>query len=207
MSIPVYNLKGEVVGNEEIPRGFSIPPHYFSIFEDIRYVRSALRRGTASTKTRAEVRGGGRKPWRQKGTGRARHGSIRSPIWRGGGVVFGPKPRSFRISIPKKVKKLAIRSSISDKIINDKLFVLKGVKFDKVSTKEATALIKSLKLSGSILFVFSDENGEVELSMRNLPKVKPLFWNKVNTYDVVKHENLVVTEEAYKNMKEVWGNV
>ncbi|MBC7195094.1 MAG: 50S ribosomal protein L4 [Caldisericia bacterium] len=207
MNIPVYDIEGKVIESEEIPEKFSIPPHYHSIFLSIRYIRNSLRRGTASTKKRGEVSGGGRKPWRQKGTGRARQGSIRSPLWKGGGVVFGPKPRSFRISIPKKVKKLGILSSISAKLNESKLYIVNGIKFEKPSTKDAVKLLNRLNLSGSTLFVFEDSNGEVLLSMRNIPKVTPMNYRFLNTYDILKHENLVLTKEAYEKVKEVWGNV
>lgn len=207
MNIPVYDIEGKVLESEEIPEVFSIPPHYHSLFLTIRYIRNALRRGTASTKKRGEVSGGGRKPWRQKGTGRARQGSIRSPLWKGGGVVFGPKPRSFRIEIPKKVKRLGFLSAISTKLSENKIFVVSGVKFDKPSTKEAISLMSKLNLLGSTLFVFSDENGEVLLSMRNIPKILPIHFRFLNTYDIIKHENLVLTKEAFEKVKEVWANV
>jgi len=207
MNIPVYDIEGKVIDSEEIPEKFSIPPHYHSIFLSIRYIRNALRRGTASTKKRGEVSGGGRKPWRQKGTGRARQGSIRSPLWKGGGVVFGPKPRSFRISIPKKVKRLSLLSSISAKLNENKLFIVNGIKYDKPSTKEAVKLLNKLNLTTSTLFVFDDRNGEVLLSMRNIPKITPIHYRFLNTYDILRHDNLVLTKEAYEKVKEVWGNV
>jgi large subunit ribosomal protein L4 len=207
MNIPVYDIEGKVIESEEIPEKFSIPPHYHSLFLSIRYIRNALRRGTASTKKRGEVSGGGRKPWRQKGTGRARQGSIRSPLWKGGGVVFGPKPRSFRISIPKKVKRLSLLSSISIKLNENKLFVVNGIKYDKPSTKEAVKLLNKLNLTTSTLFVFDDRNGEVLLSMRNIPKITPIHYRFLNTYDILRHDNLVLTKEAYEKVKEVWGNV
>jgi large subunit ribosomal protein L4 len=207
MNIPVYDIEGKLIDSEEIPEKFSIPPHYHSLFLSIRYIRNALRRGTASTKKRGEVSGGGRKPWRQKGTGRARQGSIRSPLWKGGGVVFGPKPRSFRISIPKKVKRLSLLSSISTKLNENKLFVVNGIKYDKPSTKEAVKLLNKLNLTTSTLFVFDDRNGEVLLSMRNIPKITPIHYRFLNTYDILRHDNLVLTKEAYEKVKEVWGNV
>jgi len=207
MNIPVYDIEGKVIESEEIPQVFTIPPHYHSLFLSIRYIRNALRRGTASTKKRGEVRGGGRKPWRQKGTGRARQGSIRSPLWKGGGVVFGPKPRSFRIEIPKRVKRLGFLSSISVKLNENKLFIVNGIKFEKPSTKEALHLLNKLNLVGSTLFVFDDSNGEVLLSMRNIPKVLPIHYRFLNSYDILRHENIVMTKEAYEKVKEVWGNV
>lgn len=207
MNIPVYDIEGKVIESQEIPEVFSIPPHYHSLFLSIRYIRNALRRGTASTKKRGEVRGGGRKPWRQKGTGRARQGSIRSPLWKGGGVVFGPKPRSYRIEIPKRIKKLGLLSSISAKLNESKFYVVSGIKFEKPSTKDGVKLLNKLNILGSTLFVFSDENGEVLLSMRNIPKVLPLHYRFLNSYDILKHENLVLTKEAYEKVKEVFGNV
>jgi len=195
-----------LVENEEIPEKFNIPPHYNSMFDHIRYVRNSLRRGTASTKRRAEVSGGGRKPWRQKGTGRARQGSIRSPIWKGGGVVFGPKPRSFKISVPDKVKKLSIKSSISQKLIDEKLIIVKDVIFEKPSTKNALEFLRNLNINTPTLVVYSNENGEVQKSFRNIVKVTPLFYQFINSYEILKHDYLLITKEAYLKIKEVWGN-
>jgi|YelNatPaOPRAMG01_1025707.scaffolds.fasta_scaffold01396_4 large subunit ribosomal protein L4 len=206
MSIPVYDIEGKIVENEEFPENFNIPPHYNSIFAHIRYVRNALRRGTASTKRRGEVSGGGRKPWRQKGTGRARQGSIRSPIWKGGGVVFGPKPRSYRISIPDKVKKLSIKSSINQKLIEEKIIIVKDVVFEKPSTKNAFEFLKKLNINSSALVVYSNENGEVQRSFRNIEKVTPLYYQFINSYEILRHEYLIITKEAYSKIKEVWGN-
>ncbi|HOK17928.1 MAG TPA: 50S ribosomal protein L4 [Caldisericia bacterium] len=206
MSIPVYDKEGKLVENEEIPEKFNIPPHYNSMFDHIRYVRNSLRRGTASTKRRAEVSGGGRKPWRQKGTGRARQGSIRSPIWKGGGVVFGPKPRSFKISVPDKVKKLSIKSSISQKLIDEKLIIVKDVIFEKPSTKNALEFLRNLNINTPTLVVYSNENGEVQKSFRNIVKVTPLFYQFINSYEILKHDYLLITKEAYLKIKEVWGN-
>jgi len=206
MSIPVYDIEGKIVENAEFPENFNIPPHYNSIFAHIRYVRNALRRGTASTKRRGEVSGGGRKPWRQKGTGRARQGSIRSPIWKGGGVVFGPKPRSYRISIPDKVKKLSIKSSINQKLIEEKIIIVKDVVFEKPSTKNAFEFLKKLNINSSALVVYSNENGEVQRSFRNIEKVTPLYYQFINSYEILRHEYLIITKEAYSKIKEVWGN-
>lgn len=206
MSIPVFDLDGKLVESEEFPEKFNVPPHYNSIFDHIRFVRNALRRGTASTKRRGEVSGGGRKPWRQKGTGRARQGSIRSPIWKGGGVVFGPKPRSYRISIPDKVKKLSIKSSINQKLTDEKIIIIKDVFFEKPSTKDASLLLKKLNINSSALIVYSNENGEVQKSFRNIIKITPLHYQFINSFEILKHEYLVITKEAYLKIKEVWGN-
>ncbi len=206
MSIPIYDIEGKLIEKEEFPETFNIPPHYNSVFSHIRYIRCGLRRGTASTKRRGEVAGGGRKPWRQKGTGRARQGSIRSPIWKGGGVVFGPKPRSFEISIPKKVKKLAIRSCISQKLLEEKLFIIKDLFFDKPNAKRAKDIMNKLNINTSLLVVYSDENGEILKSFRNIEKVKPVRYQYLNSLDILKHEYLLITKEAYLKLKEVWGN-
>lgn len=206
MSIPVYDKEGKIVESEEFPEEFNIPPHYNSIFDHIRYVRNSLRRGTASTKRRGEVSGGGRKPWRQKGTGRARQGSIRSPIWKGGGIVFGPEPRNFKTSIPDNVKKLSIKSSISQKLIDEKLIIVKDVVFEKPSTKNALEFLRKLNINSPTLVVYSDENGEVKKSFRNIVKVTPLFYQFINSYEILKHDYLLMTKEAYLKIKEVWGN-
>lgn len=206
MSIPVFDLEGKLVESEEFQEKFNVPPHYNSIFDHIRFIRNALRRGTASTKRRGEVSGGGRKPWRQKGTGRARQGSIRSPIWKGGGVVFGPKPRSYRISIPDKVKKLSIKSSINQKLNDEKIMIIKDIYFEKPNTKDASLLLKKLNINSSALIVYSNENGEVQKSFRNINKITPLYYQFINSFEILKHEYLVITKEAYLKIKEVWGN-
>lgn len=203
MSIPIYDIEGKLIEKEELPDKFTLPPHYSSVFSHIRYIRNALRRGTASTKRRGEVSGGGRKPWRQKGTGRARQGSIRSPLWKGGGVVFGPKPRSFEISLPKKVKNLAVKSSISQKLIEEKLFIIKDLNFDKPSSKRAKEIIDKLNIKTSLLVVFSEENGELEKSFRNLKRVKPINYRFLNSLDILKYDYMLITKEAYLKIKEV----
>ncbi|HQO99832.1 MAG TPA: 50S ribosomal protein L4, partial [Caldisericia bacterium] len=142
----------------------------------------------------------------QKGTGRARQGSIRSPIWKGGGVVFGPKPRNFKTSIPDNVKKLSIKSSISQKLIDEKLIIVKDVVFEKPSTKNALEFLRKLNINSPTLVVYSDENGEVKKSFRNIVKVTPLFYQFINSYEILKHDYLLMTKEAYLKIKEVWGN-
>jgi len=162
------------------------------------------RQGTKSTKTRAEVRGGGRKPWRQKGTGRARQGSIRSPQWTGGGVVFAPKPRDFSIRLNKKQKRLALKSALTDKVNNGKLVVLEHLDLPEIKTKAMIDVCEKLELDGA-LFVMTGSNKNTMLSARNIPGIKTAAVNTINVYDILKHDSFVVTKEAVEQMQEVYA--
>lgn len=165
---------------------------------------AAKRQGTASTKTRSEVRGGGRKPWRQKGTGRARHGSIRSPLWVGGGIIFGPKPRSYDKNIPKKKKKKAVKIVLSDKVNNEALFVLDELSFSEPKTKNAVRLLENLELTGEkVLLLLPEKDEAIYLSARNIPAVEILTAESANTYDIINNDFVVTTEAALSRLEEV----
>ncbi|MCF8008535.1 MAG: 50S ribosomal protein L4 [Halanaerobiales bacterium] len=165
-----------------------------------------VRRGTASTKTRSEVRGGGRKPWRQKGTGRARHGSIRSPLWVGGGITFGPKPRSYNQKVNKKMKRLALKSVLTDKLINDSIMILDELKLDQVKTKKMVELLDTLGLKDKkVLIVLPGKDKNLYLSARNIPHVKTLVLDGLNTYDLLNNDVILMSEEAVRKIEEVLG--
>ena len=188
----------EINAPEEV---LSYPVKEHLIYEAVVNYRANQRRGTASTKTRAEVRGGGRKPWRQKGTGRARAGSTRSPLWRSGGVTFGPKPRDYSYKMPKKAKRNALKSALSMKFAERQIIVLDSLEFKEPKTKEGANFLKTLKLE-SALVIDSQENRNLFLSLRNIPKIKAVDFNHVNIYDVLNHKSLVFTQKAFESMME-----
>jgi large subunit ribosomal protein L4 len=180
---------------------FSYPPKEHLIYEAVVNYRANQRRGTASTKTRGEVRGGGHKPWRQKGTGRARAGSSRSPIWKKGGTTFGPKPRDYSYKLPKKAKKNALKSAISMKFAENKIFVLESLEFKEPKTKAGVDLLKKLKLE-SALFIDKNDNKNLFLSLRNIPKVKVIDGDNMTVYDVLNHHSLVFAQRAFESLME-----
>lgn len=188
----------EINAPEEI---LSYPVKEHLIYEAVVNYRANQRRGTASTKTRAEVRGGGRKPWRQKGTGRARAGSTRSPLWRSGGITFGPKPRDYSFKMPRKAKRNALKSVLAMKFAENQIIVLDSLKFKEPKTKLGADFLKKLKLE-SALVIDNHDNRNVFLSLRNIPKVKAIDHNQVNIYDVLNHESLVFTKKAFESLME-----
>ena len=190
---------GEVTLNDAI---FGIEPNKSVVFDAVTMQRASLRQGTHAVKNRSEVRGGGRKPWRQKGTGRARQGSIRSPQWRGGGVVFGPTPRSYSYKLPKKVRRLAIKSVLSSKVLNDELVVVDALAFDAPKTKEFRQVLQNLNVDGKALVVVENENQFTALSARNLPGVKVVAPNNVSVLDVIAHDKLILTQSALTQVEE-----
>ncbi|MFL2095474.1 50S ribosomal protein L4 [Marinilactibacillus psychrotolerans] len=190
---------GEVTLNDAV---FGIEPNESVVFDAITMQRASLRQGTHAVKNRSAVRGGGRKPWRQKGTGRARQGSIRSPQWRGGGVVFGPTPRSYSYKLPKKVRRLAIRSALSSKVLDKELIVVEGLNFDAPKTKEFRAVLTNLDVNKKVLVVLENDNDFAALSARNLPGVKIVAPNNVSVLDVVAHDNLIITKAALEKVEE-----
>ncbi|MDD2435352.1 MAG: 50S ribosomal protein L4 [Bacilli bacterium] len=202
--LSVLNTKGEKVSdialNETI---WGIEPNDAVLYDAIRLAHNNQRQGTASTKTRAEVSGGGRKPWRQKGTGRARQGSIRSPQWVGGGVVFGPAQRNFTVKMNRKEKRLALKSALSYKVINSNLIILDNLKFETTKTKEALEVMKNLKVDRNILIVVDEFDDNIILATRNIPEIMLLDVNEINTYDIVSANHMIVTEKAVKKIEEV----
>ena len=204
--VALYNIQGDKVGEIELSDevfGVEIRPDIMH-----RAVLSYLanqRLGTASTLTRAEVSGGGRKPWRQKGTGRAMHGSIRSPIWRKGGIVFGPKPRSFSMKMPKKLKRFALKSALSAKTKENELILLDSLTMEAPKTKQMVSILSNLKVDKKSLIVIADKDENVVKSARNIPGVKTTYVNTLNVYDILNHDYLIMTQEAAKRVEEVYA--
>jgi large subunit ribosomal protein L4 len=200
--IQILDQSGKKVSEMTAPKEiFSYPVKEHLLYEAVVNYRANQRRGTASTKTRGEVSGGGRKPWRQKGTGRARAGSIRSPLWKKGGITFGPKPRNYSYSIPKKAKRNALKSALSMKLAEDQLLILKALELKEPKTKEGAKILEALKLD-SALIVDNHQNKNLFLSLRNIPKVKAVDYNLVNVYDVLNHKWLVFTQKAFESLME-----
>jgi large subunit ribosomal protein L4 len=202
--VALLNQNGSQVGDIELNDSvFGIEPNQHVLFEAIVMQRASLRQGTHKTKVRSEVAGGGRKPWRQKGTGRARQGSIRSPQWRGGGTVFGPTPRSYSYKLPKKVRRLAIKSALSTKVLDENILVLESLAFDAPKTKEFKSVLGGLSVEKKALIVTADLDENVALSARNIPGVTVVTADGINVLDVVNHDKLIMTKAAVEKVEEV----
>ena len=202
--VTMYNQAGAEVGEIELNDSvFGIEPNKHVISEVVISLRASQRQGTSKVKNRSEVRGGGRKPWRQKGTGRARHGSIRSPQWRGGGVVFGPVPRSYAYKLPKKVRRLAMKSALSGKVQDNEILVLDALHLDAPKTKDFVAILNNLSVDTKTLVVTADMNENVYLSARNIPGVKVIDSASINVLDVIGHDKLIITKDAVEKVEEV----
>ena len=201
-TVQVIDSSGKKIKDVKAPDEiFAAPLKEHLLYEAVINYRANQRQGTASTKTRGEVRGGGRKPWRQKGTGRSRAGSNRSPIWKGGGTTFGPRPRDYSYSLPKKAKKGALKSALSIKMAEKQLLIVDSLELKEPKTKEAAALIKGLKVD-SALIVDKHDNKNLFLSTRNIPKIKAVDVNQVNVYDVLHYKWLVLTKRAFDSLTE-----
>ena len=195
--IEIKDTAGKKVESADLAAGvFGIEPNVFAMHQVVRSQLAARRAGTHSTLTRGKVSGGGQKPWRQKGTGRARQGSTRSPQWAGGGVVFGPHPRSYGFKVPNKVVKLAMRSALSAKLAEEDLYVIDGFGFDKPATQKAAEVLKSLGIDGRVTVVVADDDINAMLSLRNLEKVRVIGASEANTYDLVDNTALLFTKPA-----------
>ncbi|MEK5271706.1 50S ribosomal protein L4 [Aeribacillus sp. FSL K6-8394] len=204
--VTLYNQNGSAVGEIELNDSvFGIEPNKHVLFEAVIMQRTSQRQGTHKVKNRSEVSGGGRKPWRQKGTGRARQGSIRSPQWRGGGTVFGPTPRTYAYKLPKKVRRLAIKSALSSKVQENNIVVLEDLVLEAPKTKEMAGILKGLSVDRKALIVTGDENENVILSARNIPGVTVVTANGINVLDVLSHDKLVITKAAVEKVEEVLG--
>lgn len=204
--VNVYNQLGEVVGDIELNEAiFGIEVNEHVVYEVVKNHLANRRQGTQSAKTRAEVRGGGRKPWRQKGTGRARQGSIRAPQWKGGGVVFASKPRSYRYSVPKKVRRLAMKSVLSSKVLEGELRILDALTIDAFSTKKAKEILKNLSLETKTMIVLPEGNDMIIKSFANLPKVETVVVDYMNVYDLMRFDNLVIVKDALSKIEEVYA--
>ena len=203
-TIDIKGVTGEVTGKAELSEiVFGIEPNVPVMHLVVRAQRNAWRQGTSNTRTRGQVRGGGRKPWRQKGTGRARQGTIRAPQWVGGGTVFGPHPRSYEIKVNRKEVKLATRSALAAKLADEQLIIVEDFSFEKPSTKAAVAAMKALGLEGRTTVVVPDDAIDTYLSFRNIPTVNVLPAQEINTYELLDNKNLVITVEALKIVEEV----
>ena len=204
-NVSVYNIEGKEVGSIELNDAvFGVEVNEHLVHMAVVNQLANNRQGTQSAKTRSEVSGGGRKPWRQKGTGHARQGSTRSPQWTGGGVVFAPKPRDYSFKMNKKEKRIALLSALSSKVADNKIVVLDAFNLDEVKTKKFAEVMSNLKVDKALV-VIEGENKNVVLSGRNIPTVKVTATNEINTYDVLKYETLVVTKAAVEKLEEVYA--
>ncbi|MFC0274137.1 50S ribosomal protein L4 [Metabacillus herbersteinensis] len=202
--VALFNQNGSNVGEIELNESvFGIEPNQHVLFEAVIMQRASLRQGTHKVKNRSEVAGGGRKPWRQKGTGRARQGSIRSPQWRGGGVVFGPTPRSYAYKLPKKVRRLAIKSALSSKVLDNNIVVLEDLALNAPKTKDMFTVLNGLSVERKALIVTADTNENVALSARNIPGVTVVTANGISVLDVLNHDKLIITKAAVEKVEEV----
>ena len=203
-TIEVKDASGKKVNDAELSAAvFEIEPNVHVMHEVVRSQRAARRQGTHNTLTRGQVRGGGKKPWRQKGTGRARQGTIRAPQWAGGGTVFGPHPRSYAFKVPAKVVKLAMRSALSAKLADKEIVAVDDFQFEKPSTKQAAEALKALGVEGRCTIIVADENVNAFLSFRNLPKVHIIGASELNTLDFIDNKVLVLTNAALTRIEEV----
>lgn len=204
--VDVLDLNGKKVDEIELSENiFGIEMSEHAVYEAVKNYLANQRQGTQCAKTRAEVRGGGRKPWKQKGTGRARQGSIRSPQWKGGGVVFAPKPRDYSYAIPKKVKRLAMKSLLTSKALENKIIVIDDFAMDAPKTKEFMNVMTALNTGKKPLFVTADNSPVIVKSGRNVPGVKVSFVNMLNVYDIVNSDTLVLTKKAVEKVEEVYA--
>jgi large subunit ribosomal protein L4 len=204
--VAVYNMDGNQVSEIELNENtFGANINVEAMHQVVKMLLANRRQGTQSSLTRAEVRGGGIKPWRQKGTGRARHGSIRSPQWRHGGVVFAPKPRSYRYSVPKKIKRIAMKSALSSKVVDNEIIVVDQLNFAAPKTKQAVAMLNSLNAGKKILIVLAEKNENVERSARNIEGVKMTLVNTLNVYDILNCDKFIITKEAAEKVMEVYA--
>ena len=202
-TIDIKNAEGKKVGTLDLADSvFGIEPNIPVMHQVVRMQRASWRAGTSNTKTRGMVSGGGRKPFRQKGTGRARQGTIRAPHWRGGGVVFGPHPRNYSFKVNKKEIKLAIRSALSAKLADEELVVVDQLSFEKPSTKAAVAVLKALEIEGRVTVVVNEENTNAILSLRNIPTVTVVTSGEETTYTLLDNKRLVFEQDALKTLEE-----
>ena len=204
-NVSVYNIEGKEVGSIELNDAvFGVEVNEHLVHMAVVNQLANNRQGTQSAKTRSEVSGGGRKPWRQKGTGHARQGSTRAPQWTGGGIVFAPKPRDYSFKMNKKEKRIALLSALSSKVAESKIVVLDEFKLDEIKTKKFVEVMNNLKVENALV-VLEGENKNVVLSGRNIPSVKVAATNEINTYDVLKYTTLVVTKAAVEKLEEVYA--
>lgn len=204
-NVSVYNMEGKAVGSIELNDAiFGVEVNEHLVHMAVVQQLANKRQGTQSAKTRAEVSGGGRKPWRQKGTGHARQGSTRSPQWKGGGVVFAPKPRDYSFKLNKKEKRIALKSALTSRVAAEKIYVLDELSFDEIKTKKMAAVLGGLNVNKALV-VLGDKNENVILSARNIPSVRTALPNTINVYDILKYDTLVLTKDAVAKIEEVYA--
>ena len=204
-NVKVYNIEGKEVGSIELNDAvFGVEVNEHLVHMAVVSQLANKRQGTQSAKTRSEVSGGGRKPWRQKGTGHARQGSTRSPQWKGGGVVFAPKPRDYSFKMNKKEKALAIKSALTSRVVADKIKVVDGFNFEEVKTKKMVSVLGNLNVKRALV-VLDQKDNNVILSARNIPTVRTALSNTINVYDIVKYDTLVITKDAVAQIEEVYA--
>lgn len=204
--VALYNVSGQQIGDIELNDAvFGVEVNQHVLYEAVKNQLANKRQGTQSTKTRAEVRGGGKKPWRQKGTGRARQGSIRAPQWIGGGVVFAPKPRDYSYAIPKKVKRLAMKSALSSKVESKEIIVLDELNLTQPKTKDMVTILKNINSNKKALIVMAEKNENVIKSANNIPGVQTTLTNTLNVYDILKYDSFIITKDAVKKVEEVYA--
>ena len=204
--VDVYNMNGEVTGSIELSDNiFGVAINTHVLHTAVVNQLANKRQGTHSTKTKSEVSGGGKKPWRQKGTGRARQGSIRSAQWIKGGIVFGPKPRDYSYTIPKKVRRLALKSALSSKVIDNSIIVLDPLDFAEIKTKHAVELFRNLKIDSTALVVIDGKNDNVIRSISNIQGILTASVNTINVYDILKYKKFIITRDAVSKVEEVYA--
>ena len=204
IDLSVHNIKGENIGEVSLRDDiFNTKVNKYLVHQAVKRYLANRRRGTASTKNRSEVRGGGAKPWKQKGTGRARAGTNSSPIWVGGGIVFGPAPRDYSFSLPKKMKVAALKSALSDKLENKEIIIIDKLSLEENKTSKMVEILKNLQAFKKPLIITEKEDSIIALSVRNIKGAQVLPVSKINTYDLVNHEKLIITKKALKRIEEV----
>lgn len=205
-TVNVINIKGETVGKMELSDAvFGITPNTVAMHTAVVNYLANQRQGTQSTKTRAEVRGGGKKPWRQKGTGRARQGSTRAPHFRHGGIAFGPKPRDYRFSLNKKLKRLAMKSALSSKVAEGSIIVLDDIVLDEIKTKTMVDILAAVGFKDKALLVMPAVNDKVLLSARNIAGVTPTITGEINVYDILNNNQMIIVKAAVEKLEEVYA--
>ena len=204
--VALYDITGSQIGDVELRDDiFGVEINTHVMYEAVKNYLANQRQGTQSAKTRADVRGGGRKPWRQKGTGRARQGSIRSPQWKGGGVVFAPKPRDYSYKLPKKIKRLALKSALSSKVQDQEIIVVDSLVLDKPKTKDMIKVLSYLKAGKKTLVVIPERDETIILAARNIPGVKTAYVNTINVYDILNCDSFLITKDAVNKVEEVYA--
>lgn len=204
--ISVFDMTGKKVADTELNDAiFGIEPNKAIMHAMVVNYLANQRQGTQSTLTRTEVRGGGRKPWRQKGTGHARQGSTRSPQWTGGGVVFAPTPRDYSFKMNKKEKAGAIKSALTTKVNEEKFFVMDSLKFDEIKTKKMVGVLDALKVNKALVVLDGEDNDNVEVSARNIAGVRTVYSNAINVYDILKYDTIIITKSAVAKIEEVYA--